>query len=224
MDSSAAFDQLAARYDGWYDSPRGAAIFREECLCLRLVCPERRGRWIEVGVGTGRFASAMGIEKGIDPSPKMMEYAEQRGVRTCLGTAENLPFADGAFDGVLMALTLCFVQDVGQALRNCFRILGCPGVLLLGIVPADSPWGCEYARKADKGPPVYALAHFHKLSYIVGLAENAGFTLRDSAGALFWRPGETPPSERSSALGKSRSSRGNGASYVTQTRRNRSAR
>ena len=40
----AVFDALADLYDGWYDSTEGAAILREELACLRLLCPERRGR------------------------------------------------------------------------------------------------------------------------------------------------------------------------------------
>jgi ubiquinone/menaquinone biosynthesis C-methylase UbiE len=186
------FDKIAEVYDRWYDSAEGAAIFREELACLQLVCPERRGRWVEVGIGTGRFASALGIAEGIDPSAKMLEYAARRAARTHLGSAESLPFPDAAFDGALMALTLCFVADADQALRESFRILRPAGVLLLGIVPADSPWGRAYARKAAEGHPVYALAHFHTLPEIVTLAEGAGFVLRETASALFWMPGEPP--------------------------------
>ncbi len=191
----AAFDTLADRYDAWYDSAEGAAILREELACLKLVCPERPGRWIEVGVGTGRFASTLGIAEGVDPSPKMLKYAARRGIRTHLGTAEDMPLPDGSFDGVLMALTLCFVQDAGRALRECSRILRPGGALLLGVVPADSPWGREYARKAAEGHTVYALAHFHTLGEIMAVAEEAGFALRDAAGALFWKSGEAPPPE-----------------------------
>jgi len=192
---SAAFDTLADRYDRWYDGAEGAAILNEELACLRMVCPERCGRWLEVGVGTGRFASALGIAEGIDPSPKMLERAARRGVRTEAGVAENLAFSDGAFDGVLMVLTLCFVQDAGQALRGCARVLRPSGTLLLGIVPADSAWGELYARKAAEGHPVYSLARFRTVPETVALAESEGFVLRKSASALFWNPGDTPGSE-----------------------------
>jgi len=186
----AALDILADRYDRWYDSAKGAAIFHEELACLRLVCPGCCGRWLEVGVGTGRFASALGIAEGIDPSPNMLQYAVRRGVRTYLGTAENLPFPDGAFDGVLMALTLCFVQDARQALRQGARVLRSSGTFLLGIVPADSPWGELYARKAAEGHPVYSLARLRNVPETVTLAERQGFVLREWASALLWRPGD----------------------------------
>ncbi len=188
------FDKTAEAYDRWYESAEGAGIFREELACVQLVCPERRGRWLEVGVGTGRFAAALGIGEGVDPSQKMLEYAARRGVRTHPAAAEDLPFPQGAFDGVLMALALCFVEDSEQAFAECFRILRHGGVLLLGVVPADSAWGREYARKAAEGHPIYALARFRTLSEIVTLAERAGFVLSDTAGALFWKPGERPTS------------------------------
>jgi ubiquinone/menaquinone biosynthesis C-methylase UbiE len=191
-DPSVAFDILADRYDGWYDSAEGAVIFRDEVTCLQFLCPERRGRWVEIGVGTGRFASALGIVEGLDPSPKMLARAAQRGVSTHSGTAEKLPFPDGTFDGVLMALALCFVQDAGQALRECARVLrpSCP--LLLGIIPSDSPWGESYKRKAAEGHAVYSLAQFRTVPETVALAESGGFVLRDSASALFGNPGAAP--------------------------------
>jgi len=190
--SRSAFDVLADRYDEWYESAEGAAVFREELACLMAACPQRRGRWLEVGVGTGRFASALGIAEGIDPSPKMLEYAARRGVRTYTGTAEHLPFQDASFGGVLIALALCFVRDARQTVRESARVLRPSGTMLLGIVPAGGPWGRLYAQKAAEGHPVYSLAAFRTVSEIVALAENAGFVLRESASSLFWNPGDTP--------------------------------
>jgi len=193
--SCAGFDSLADRYDEWYESPEGAAVFREELRCLRTVCPEHSGRWLEVGVGTGRFASALGIAEGIDLSRKMLECAERRGVRTCTGAAEDMPFPDASFEGVLMALALCFVQDARKALRESARVLRSSGTLLVGIIPAGSPWGISYMRKAAEGHPVYSLATFRTVSEIVVLAEGMGFVLHESASTLFWNPGDTPGSE-----------------------------
>ena len=193
--SRTAFDALADRYDQWYESAEGSVILREELACLRLLCPECQRRWLEVGVGTGRFASEMGIAKGIDPSPKMLEYAAQRSIRTHLGNAENLPFPTGMFDGVLMAFTLCFVQDARQALRESARILRPSGTFLLGVIPADSSWGRLYARKAAEGHPIYSHAIFRTISATVALAEGEGFALRESASTLFWSPGDAPAGE-----------------------------
>lgn len=191
----APFDALADRYDEWYESAEGLAVLCEESACLKALCPKCHGRWLEVGVGTGRFALEMGIAEGIDPSLKMLEHAARRGVRTHTGAAEHLPFLDGSFDGVLMALALCFVRDSRQALRESARVLRPSGTLLVGIVPADSSWGRLYAQKAAEGHPAYSLASLRTISETVALAEGAGFVLRASASALLWNPGDMPVSE-----------------------------
>ena len=186
------FDRMAEQYDRWYDSPEGGAIFREELDCLRLLWSGPCDRWLEVGVGTGRFASALGVTEGMDPSPAMLAYAAQRGVRTKAGTAEALPYPDRSFDGVLLVVTLSFVKDPGQALRDCTRVLRPNGTLLTGIIPAEGPWGREYARKASEGHPVYSHARFLTIDQLLDLAADAGLELKESASALFWPPGNPP--------------------------------
>ena len=189
------FDGIVDVYDRWYDTPEGTEILRAEVECLRSLHQESPGRWLEVGVGTGRFADSLGISEGIDPSSRMLEVAAGRGIATHEACAEHLPFQKSLFDGVLMALTFCFVENVGAALRECWRVLRPRGSLLMGVVPADSLWGREYVEKALRGHPVYALAHFRSATEIVGLVENTGFTLARAASALFWKPGNTSPGE-----------------------------
>jgi ubiquinone/menaquinone biosynthesis C-methylase UbiE len=184
-----AFDPIADAYDQWYDTQEGRVIFQAELDCLRLLCNDFRGRWLEVGVGTGRFSLALGVGEGIDPSPHMLEKAAQRGIRTYLGTAEHLPFPNGALSGVLMAFTACFIPDAEQALRECARVLRPLGKLLIGTIPADGPWGRAYIRKASEGHPLYSLARFRTSSEILALAGNAGFEPRASASAILWEPG-----------------------------------
>lgn len=189
---TSTFDSIAEEYDRWYDSPEGRAIFAAELRCLQAVCPEFPGRWVEVGVGTGRFASALGIKEGIDPSARMLEIAVERGIQVTVGTAENLPFPENTFDGILLAVTLCFVKDAEKALCECRRILRPSGKLLLGIIPADSPWGRAYLAKARAGHPVYAQAHFRTANEILELVKTCGFEPAGSASALFWQPNQKP--------------------------------
>ncbi len=75
-----AFDRIAASYDQWYETTEGRAIFVAELECLRLICESFHGQWLEVGVGTGRFASNLGIARGIDPSMPMLKMAAKRGI------------------------------------------------------------------------------------------------------------------------------------------------
>jgi ubiquinone/menaquinone biosynthesis C-methylase UbiE len=186
----ALFDAIADEYDAWYDEPTGRAILAAELACLRQAAGGCRGRWLEVGLGTGRFAAGLGVGEGIDPAESMLRIAARRGVRTHLGTADSLPFPDGSFAGVLLALTLCFIEDPAGALRECRRVLTRDGVLLVGIVPADSPWGLLYARKKAAGHRVYGAATFRTVAATVDLAEACGFRLRESASTLLWGPGE----------------------------------
>jgi hypothetical protein len=69
---SKAFDPIAESYDRLYDSPEGRIIIGAELTSFRQLCGSRPGRWLEVGVGSGRFASSLGIGEGIDPSPRML--------------------------------------------------------------------------------------------------------------------------------------------------------
>lgn len=186
------FDSFADTYDRWYDAPEGKAIFQAELKCLELALGKRSGRWLEVGVGTGRFAAGLGIAMGIDPSPNMRAIAAGRGITTLSGTAEAIPFPVASFDGVLMALTLCFTTNPQQAMAECRRVLRPEGRLLLGIVPADSSWGKEYLKKASNGHPLYSHARFRTADEIQDLAEKAGFILAHGASALFWKPDEPP--------------------------------
>ncbi len=80
------FDEYYKKYDEWYDKYKIA--FSSELEAIRKVLP-KRGKGLEIGVGTGRFASSLGVGCGIDPSENMVKAARARGVdarlaRNCL--------------------------------------------------------------------------------------------------------------------------------------------
>jgi ubiquinone/menaquinone biosynthesis C-methylase UbiE len=190
MDYPAAsiFDPIADAYDGWYDTPEGHSIFKEEAQCLRQLRDDYSGRWLEVGVGTGRFATALGITHGVDLSPQMAVIAKRRGVVVQIGRVEQLPYPDRVFDGVLMALTLSFVENPEWAFCECARILRDKGWLVIGTIPADSPWGRFYLEKKSAGHPIYSYARFRTVTETIHLAEKEHFKLRASCSALFGEP------------------------------------
>lgn len=189
------FDPIAETYDQWFDTAEGQAIFEAELTCLRSLGEQCQGRWLEVGVGTGRFAGRMGITEGIDPSPRMLGIAAGRGIRVYEGYAEELPFPDSSFDGILIALALCFIPDIREALDQCHRILRTEGSLLLGDIPADSQWGKAYEKEKAEGHPVWEQANFLPVSELAALVDKAGFQLRQAASTLFWEPGGSPEIE-----------------------------
>lgn len=192
MATTDPFDGVAAQYDAWYDSPEGRALFDQEVEALLLVKGRVPGRWLEVGVGTGRFAAAFGVQDGVDPSLSMRSLAAQRGIRAQEGAAEALPYDDGSFDGVLVVATLCFTTDPARSLREFTRVLRPGGALVIGLIPSASPWGQEYARKGAAGHPLFSRARFLDVDETVRMAAEAGLILTDAASALLQPPGRAP--------------------------------
>ena len=190
------FDSLANRYDEWFDSPDGRCIFEAETACLRDVMPANGCGWLEVGVGTGRFAKALGVSEGVDPSPAALKIAMRRGVNTRSGHGEALPYSDASFDGVLMVVTLCFLSDPTKAFKECGRVLRKDGCLVVGFVPSDSPWGRLYARQGREGHPFYSIAKFYTCHQVIQIAGDARFSLREAMSSLFTPPGEPLPPAR----------------------------
>ena len=184
------FDKLTERYDAWYDSDEGSKIFAIEVACVRQLLDEPRGRWLEVGVGTGRFAEALGIMDGLEPSLPMLGLAAARGIRRVAGRGESLPYLDCCFDGVLLLATICFLDDTARALSECARVLRRDGALIVGMVPADSPWGEFYRRKGQQGHPFYAIANFYSCGEVIQMAASAGFVFDDAMSCLLGPPGE----------------------------------
>jgi len=182
------FDANAEHYDVWFDTPRGRLILESEALCLQPLVTDAFRPWLEVGVGTGRFAQALGVECGIDPSPTMLETAAKRGIDTRQGVGEELPYGDGTFGGVMIVVSLCFVSDPQRVLLEAARVLRRDGRLVLGIIPADSSWGKMYAAKASQGHPIYSHARFFSVAEAVEMAESAGFVNRDTYSTLIAGP------------------------------------
>ena len=86
-------------YDLWFESHEGKPIFETEKHCLQGLFQTGKGQWLEVGVGSGRFASSLGISAGVDPSSGMLTIASRRDIRTVRGMGEDLPYRDATFDG-----------------------------------------------------------------------------------------------------------------------------
>lgn len=172
------FDIFAEEYDRWFDSERGNAIFTKELDCLRQAVDAREGRWLEVGVGSGRFARALGVGTGVDISPSMLKTAAERGIETHKADSEKLPFADGSFDGMLMVCTICFLKNLPGTFRECGRVLKAGGRMVIGFIPADTPWGVYYAARKQAGDRFYASARFYTPAEVIAQAEQAGFAVQ----------------------------------------------
>ena len=163
------FDKYYKKYDAWYDKNKFA--YFSEIEAVKKVLP-KRGKGLEIGVGTGRFAGALGVKFGIDPSGKMLEAAKKRGVEVKLGSGEKISFKDSTFDYVAIIITLCFVKNPLKVLKESRRVLKKNGKIVIGIVDKDSFLGKFYQKKKSV---FYKQANFFSVEEVVKMLKNAGF-------------------------------------------------
>jgi len=184
-----AFDTMAEKYDAWYDSDEGRLLYDSEAGCVRGLVPEG-GPLLEVGVGTGRFASLFPGAFGVDPARGALALAALRGVRVVEARGEALPFRDESFAVVLIIATLGFVDDPLEALREAERVLEKDGSIVVGLIPADSPWGRLYRGKKEEGHPFYGDSNLLAFEDLVGLLNGAGLRVAGVRSTLLHGPEE----------------------------------
>lgn len=140
----ARWDRIAAAYDRRLALlERQFAPWREK---LWKHVPE--GRVLEVGVGTGKnlgyYSSQMDVV-GIDISERMLELARQRAkalnkrVELYHMDAQQLDFADDAFDAAVGTFVFCSVPDAVHGLRELGRV----------VKPGGAIWLLEHVRIDD---------------------------------------------------------------------------
>jgi len=195
-DRGSLFDSLASEYDAWFEQ-EGKPIFDIEVRAFQEILPLLPRPWLEVGVGSGRFAQALGIENGIDPSAKLLEIAKKRGITGFLARGEEKFFDEKAFGTVFLIVTLCFVASPLDVLRESHRILKDGGKIVLGLVLRDSPWGKHYLAKKTEGHRFYQHATFYSYEEVAKLLAHSRFTVEKIVSTLFQKPGavtemETP--------------------------------
>ena len=183
------FDDLAPEYDAWFDK-EGSLIFFIEVKALRALLPSLPKPWLEIGVGSGRFAQALGIETGVDPSYKLVEMARKRGINAFLGRGEQELFDEESLGTVFLIVTLCFLDSPLDVLREANRILMPDGKVVLGLVLRESSWGKLYQQKKNKGHRFYRYAKFFKCDEVGRLLARAGFVTEKIVSTLFQEPGK----------------------------------
>lgn len=102
-------------------------------------------RLLDAGCGKGRYArvllehEASARLTGMDISEKMLEFVGP-GICRVSGSLTELPFADGAFDGVYATESLEHAVDIERAVSELCRVLR-PGGKLAIIDKNAEQWG-----------------------------------------------------------------------------------
>lgn len=127
----------------WWFASRTRAIL---AYLDRYVGPGQGLRILDIGCGAANMTHHLrhyGDVIGVDNNPRPLEVARQRGLEAYLGTADDLPFEDAAFDLVALLDTVEHVPAEERVFAECRRVLrgpdvarGRPGGKLLVTVPA----------------------------------------------------------------------------------------
>lgn len=182
-----SFDRYAEEYDVWYEKYKPA--HESELLALKTFLPENpeKLKALEIGAGTGRFASAFGVRLGLEPARAMAILAKQRRLEVMLGVAEFLPFKREKLDLVLIVTALAFFKNPNQALREALRVLKPGGQILAGILDRDSPQGLDLESGNKKGR-FSSKAHFFSTAELSTYLLEVGFETLEVCQTLFRQP------------------------------------
>ena len=200
MDKSiSAFNQYAEEYDKWFDLNPFA--YESELLAIKRFFP-RRGKGLEIGVGTGKFALPLGIKVGVEPAKAMAVIARQKGIEVHEAVAENLPFENGTFDFVLMVTVLCFLRNPQTAIEEIARVLKPGGSLIIGMIDRESFLGKIYESKKAKSL-FYRDAQFYSVPEVIDMLKRTGFIHIQICQTIFKNPHEiTEPEPVEDGFGK----------------------
>ena len=71
--AAGVFDERAAEYDAWFEN---SLLFAIERAALQELATPLLDPKLEVGVGPGRFAEALGVEFGVDSALGPLAFAK----------------------------------------------------------------------------------------------------------------------------------------------------
>ena len=150
-------EEIAAQYDKWaetYEGEMAAAGYRHPSICLALLArylPRGAAPLLDAGVGTGLIGEWLGIMgyghvEGLDISPGMLAVAAKKNVYASLhqlALGSVLPFADGAFAGVVSTGVFTTGHVGIEGLGELIRICRPGGVIVLTV--KDILWQADFA-------------------------------------------------------------------------------
>ena len=186
------FETQSERYDKWFEN--NPNVYESELSAIRSMLPIPHHNSVEIGIGTGRFATPFNIVAGVEPSAAMRHIAESRGIDTVDGIAEKLPYDSESFNCALMVTTICFVDDPLQSCQEAWRILKPNGTFVVGFVDRESFLGKLYESRKEKSS-FYRDANFFSAQEAAALMTAAGFVDLQFRQTLFHLPKEAKETE-----------------------------
>ena len=178
------FETHYAEYDAWFD--RNPNVYASELLAIRELLPPP-GDWVEIGVGSGRFASVLGIPLGIEPADGIATLARERGVGVIKGKAECLPLESASLDATFLITTLCFVDDVDRTFSEVARVLRAGGRAIVAFIPKDSRFGELYRENASEDR-FFRHATLHTKRRVFDAIEAVGMEIEQTVQTLTGSP------------------------------------
>lgn len=164
---------LESEGDAWFERNVGGSAPRNvgesdplivEVLGLSSALALDSASILEIGCGDGVRLAWLQQNRGchccgLDPSAQAIEAANARGVTAQRGTAEQLPFADEAFDVVMFGfcLYLCDREDLFRIAQEADRVLKNPGWMLIHDFQSPVPSRRAYHHRAG--------LYSHKMDY-----------------------------------------------------------
>lgn len=142
---------LKARQQATWASGNFAVVASRIVISAETLCESAglQAGWRVLDVCTGSGNAALGAARrgccatGVDFVPALLEHGRMRAKAEMLevdfkeGDAENLPFADNAFDAVLSIYGVMFAPDHAKAARELVRVCRPGGTIALACWPPE---------------------------------------------------------------------------------------
>jgi len=162
-----AFNREAKDFDYWFGKNKN--VFESELLAEKEFTSNVENA-VSIGVGSGLFASRLGIKKGVEPSKDMAKLAREKGIDVKIGTAEDIPYDSEKFNTVLLSTVLSYCKDPLKALKESFRILKKGGHVVVSFLPREGSYTMLYdlARVHGWFDPDRAPENPYPLKFIKG--------------------------------------------------------